>query len=163
MTPSFCSSRARAASARPRWPAPTAVALADEGRRTLIVTTDPASNLADVFEQPIGHEITPIAGRADLWAMEIDADRATQEYIDSRDGADPRGVPRADRAGDGRADVRPVHRGGGRLRPLRRLPGSAAVHPAAPPAFDMVIFDTAPTGHTIRLLELPGGVEPLDR
>ena len=38
----------------------TAVRHADEGRRTLIVTTDPASNLADVFEQSIGHQITAI-------------------------------------------------------------------------------------------------------
>ncbi|HLE29726.1 MAG TPA: ArsA family ATPase, partial [Anaerolineales bacterium] len=59
-----------------------AVRYADEGRRTLIVTTDPASNLADVFEQPIGHQVTPIDGVANLWAMEIDPDRATEEYID---------------------------------------------------------------------------------
>ena len=56
-----------------------AVRFADEGRRTLIVTTDPASNLADVFEQPIGHQVTAIRGSDNLWAMEIDPDRATQE------------------------------------------------------------------------------------
>ena len=44
----------------------TAVRHADEGRKTLIVTTDPAANLADVFEQPIGHHITPIAGVPNL-------------------------------------------------------------------------------------------------
>ena len=60
----------------------TAVREADRGKRTLIVTTDPASNLADVFEQSIGHKITPIAGVPNLWAMEIDPDQATQEYID---------------------------------------------------------------------------------
>ncbi len=60
----------------------TAVRLADEGKRTLIVTTDPASNLADVFEQKIGHEVTPIADVKNLWAMEIDPDVATTEYID---------------------------------------------------------------------------------
>ena len=59
----------------------TAVRHADEGRRTLIVTTDPASNLADVFEQPIGHQVTAIAAVPNLWAMEIDSDRATEEYI----------------------------------------------------------------------------------
>ena len=59
-----------------------ALRYADEGRRTLIVTTDPASNLADVFEQAIGHHITPIADVNNLWAMEIDPDTATQEYID---------------------------------------------------------------------------------
>ena len=51
-----------------------AVRYADEGKRTLIVTTDPASNLADVFEQEIGHQVTPIAGVPNLWAMEIDPD-----------------------------------------------------------------------------------------
>ena len=60
----------------------TAVYHADAGRRTLIVTTDPASNLADVFEQPIGHQVTPIQAVPNLWAMEIDPDKATQEYVD---------------------------------------------------------------------------------
>src|SRR5512140_2900581 len=59
-----------------------AVRFADQGKRTLIVTTDPASNLADVFEQAIGHAITPIVGIPNLYAMEIDPDQATQEYID---------------------------------------------------------------------------------
>jgi len=60
----------------------TAVAEADAGRQVLIVTTDPASNLADVFEQPIGYAITAIGGVANLWAMEIDPDKATAEYTD---------------------------------------------------------------------------------
>jgi arsenite/tail-anchored protein-transporting ATPase len=59
-----------------------AVCYADQGKRTLIVTTDPAANLADVFEQEIGHQITTIAGVPNLAAMEIDPDKATQEYID---------------------------------------------------------------------------------
>ena len=47
---------------------------------TLIVTTDPASNLADVFEQGIGHKVTPITGVPNLWTIEIDPDKATDEY-----------------------------------------------------------------------------------
>ena len=103
----------------------TAVRLADEGKKTLIVTTDPASNLADVFEQPIGHQITPIAGVPNLWAMEIDPDKATTGVHRPRHGADPRRLPAADRAGDGRADERPLHGRGGGVRPLRRLPRPA--------------------------------------
>ncbi len=53
----------------------TAVAEADAGRRVLIVTTDPASNLADVFEQPIGHAITAIERRAQPLG---DGDRSRQ-------------------------------------------------------------------------------------
>ena len=54
----------------------TAIHYATEGKKTLIVTTDPASNLADVFEQEIGHKITPIKDMDNLHAMEIDPDEA---------------------------------------------------------------------------------------
>jgi len=129
----------------------TAVHHADEGRKTLIVTTDPASNLADVFEQPIGHRVTSIETVANLWAMEIDPDKATEEYRDR--------------------SLAPVRA----LFPLEvvqvmeeQLSGPCTAEVAAfdsfvdfldlgdgGQAFEMVIFDTAPTGHTLRLLELP--------
>jgi arsenite-transporting ATPase len=134
----------------------TAVAEADAGRRVLIVTTDPASNLADVFEQPIGNVITPIAGVPNLWAMEIDPDRATAEYTDRtlapiREIFPPEivRVMEEQLAGPCTAEVAAFDRFADFLDPTA---------PAAPPeggAFDLVIFDTAPTGHTVRLLELP--------
>jgi len=135
----------------------TAVAEADAGRRVLIVATDPASNLADVFEQPIGHAITAIAGVPALWAMEIDPDRATAEYTDRtlapiREIFPPEIVKVMEEqlAGPCTAEVAAFDRFADFLDPTA---------PAAPPAggagFDLVIFDTAPTGHTVRLLELP--------
>ena len=135
----------------------TAVAEADAGTRVLIVTTDPASNLADVFEQPIGHAITPIAGVPNLWAMEIDPDRATAEYTDRtlapiREIFPPEivRVMEEQLAGPCTAEVAAFDRFADFLDPTA---------PAAPPTggagFDLVIFDTAPTGHTVRLLELP--------
>jgi arsenite-transporting ATPase len=135
----------------------TAVAEADAGTRVLIVTTDPASNLADVFEQPIGHAITPIAGVPNLWAMEIDPDRATAEYTDRtlapiREIFPPEivRVMEEQLAGPCTAEVAAFDRFADFLDPTA---------PASPPtggnAFDLVIFDTAPTGHTVRLLELP--------
>ena len=60
--------------------ASSAMYYANSGKRTLIITTDPASNLADVFEQSIGHQVTPIAGLANLFALELDPDKATEEY-----------------------------------------------------------------------------------
>jgi len=129
-----------------------AVRYADEGKRTLIVTTDPASNLADVFEQPIGHQVTPIRGVTNLWAMEIDPDRATQEYVD-RAMAPIRGafppsmvqVMEEQMSGPCTAEVAAFDR----FTDFLELP------PQNGKAFDIVIFDTAPTGHTLRLLELP--------
>lgn len=131
----------------------TAVRHADEGRRTLIVTTDPASNLSDVFEQPIGHQITPVHDVPNLWAMEIDADRATVEYIDRAmapiRAAFPEqivAVMEEQMSGPCTAEVAAFDRFVDFLEPSTT---DASLQ------FDTVIFDTAPTGHTIRLLELP--------
>jgi len=129
-----------------------AVRYADEGQRTLIVTTDPASNLADVFEQEIGHQVTPIAGVPNLSAMEIDPDKATQEYIDRamapiRTAFPPQivQVMEEQMSGPCTAEVAAFDR----FTDFLDVPANNGM------AFDIVIFDTAPTGHTIRLLELP--------
>ncbi len=129
-----------------------AVRYADEGKRTLIVTTDPASNLRDVFEQEIGHQITPIRGISNLWAMEIDPDKATQEYIDRamapiRAAFPPQivQVMEEQMSGPCTAEVAAFDR----FTDFLEAPAKNDI------AFDVIIFDTAPTGHTIRLLELP--------
>jgi len=129
-----------------------AVRYADEGKRTLIVTTDPASNLADVFEQAIGHQVTPIAGVPNLSAMEIDPDKATQEYIDRamspiRAAFPPQivQVMEEQMSGPCTAEVAAFDR----FTDFLDVPSDNGT------TFDVVIFDTAPTGHTIRLLELP--------
>jgi arsenite/tail-anchored protein-transporting ATPase len=129
-----------------------AVRYADEGQRTLIVTTDPASNLADVFEQPIGHQITPIEHVANLWAMEIDPDRATEEYIDRamaplRAAFPPPMVQVMEEQMSGPCTAE--------VAAFDRFTDFLDVPIANGQAFDVVIFDTAPTGHTLRLLELP--------
>ena len=128
-----------------------AVRYADEGKRTLIVTTDPASNLADVFEQKIGHHVTPIAGVPNLSAMEIDPDTATQEYIDRAMSplraafpAQMVQVMEEQMSGPCTAEVAAFDRF-----------TDFIVRGESAPEFDVIIFDTAPTGHTIRLLELP--------
>ena len=129
-----------------------AVRYADLGKRTLIVTTDPASNLTDVFDQAIGHHVTPIAGVPNLSAMEIDPDKATQEYIDRamapiRAAFPPQivQVMEEQMSGPCTAEVAAFDR----FTDFLDVPENNGV------TFDIVIFDTAPTGHTIRLLELP--------
>ncbi|GAB4483152.1 MAG: arsenical pump-driving ATPase [Thermodesulfovibrionales bacterium] len=125
----------------------TAIHHASQGKKTLIVTTDPASNLADVFEQEIGHKITPIKGVTNLWAMEIDPDVATKEYKERIIGPFREVMP---------DDV---------IASLEEnLSGPCTTEMASFDRFidfmesseyDVIVFDTAPTGHTIRLLELP--------
>jgi arsenite/tail-anchored protein-transporting ATPase len=132
----------------------TAVRQADAGKRTLIITTDPASNLADVFEQPIGHHITPLEGISNLWAMEIDPDQATAEYKERalaplRAVFPPSMVEVIDEqmSGPCTAEVAAFDR----FTDFLVLDNETD----RPVQFDVVVFDTAPTGHTIRLLELP--------
>jgi len=127
--------------------ASSAIYLANQGKKTLIITTDPASNLADVFEQKIGNDIIPIEGVANLFATELDPDAATAAYKE-RTLAPLRGlIPEES------------------FKVLEEQLNSPCTAEMA--AFDrftdflqeqeyeIVIFDTAPTGHTLRLLELP--------
>lgn len=129
----------------------SAVLLADKGKRVLLVSTDPASNLDAVLGTQLVNSPTPIAGVPNLQAMNIDPEQATREY-------------RERTVGPYRTVLPPQE-----LKLLEeRLSGACTVEVAAfdefalllsdpnrTQEFDHVIFDTAPTGHTLRLLELP--------
>ena len=130
----------------------TAMRYADEGKRTLIVTTDPASNLSDVYEQPIGYQVTAINGVENLWAMEIDGDRATEEYKDRaleplRLAFPPQMVQVIEEQMSGPCTAE--------VAAFDRFTDFLDAPPQGGQVFDVVIFDTAPTGHTLRLIELP--------
>ncbi|HBO70648.1 MAG TPA: hypothetical protein DD658_11255, partial [Deltaproteobacteria bacterium] len=125
--------------------AATAVRMAESGKRTLIVSTDPASNLSDVFERPIGHRIAEIV--PNLFAMEIDPDAATEEYRERVIGP-MRGVMPPDVMKVLEEQFRSACTV--EIASFDRFTGFLGETD-----FDAVIFDTAPTGHTIRLLELP--------
>jgi arsenite-transporting ATPase len=129
----------------------TAVTLAERGRRVLLVSTDPASNLDEVLETSLGSEPRPVVAAPRLFALNIDPEAAAHAYRE-RLVAPYRGVlPDA------------------ALRSIEeQLSGACTVEIAAfdefskllgderaTAAFDHVVFDTAPTGHTLRLLELP--------
>ncbi|QFH52839.1 arsenical pump-driving ATPase [Leclercia adecarboxylata] len=130
----------------------TAVWLADQGKRTLLVSTDPASNVGQVFSQTIGHRITDISTVQNLAAMEVDPMAAAQAY--------------RDRVLDPVRELMPADV----LSSIEeQLSGSCTTEIAAFDEFtglltnhelrekyDHIVFDTAPTGHTIRMLELPG-------
>ena len=129
----------------------TAVGLADKGKKILLIRTDPASNLQDVFNQSLnghGSEITEIPG---LTVVNLDPEQAAAEYrervIAPFRGKLPESV------------IQNME---------EQLSGSCTVEIAAfnefsdfitdaqkQLEFDHIIFDTAPTGHTLRMLQLP--------
>ncbi len=129
----------------------TALHYAREGKKTLIVTTDPASNLADVFETEIGHRITPIV--ENLWAMEIDPDKSTEEYRERI--LAPMRVVMPDSVMTVLEEQfnSPCTT---EIASFDRFVDFMTLEKEGETAeYDVIIFDTAPTGHTIRLLELP--------
>ena len=129
----------------------TAVGLADKGKKILLISTDPASNLQDVFNQSLnghGSEIAEIPG---LTVVNLDPEQAAAEYrervIAPFRGKLPESV------------IQNME---------EQLSGSCTVEIAAfnefsdfitdvqkQSEFDHIIFDTAPTGHTLRMLQLP--------
>lgn len=130
----------------------TAIQLADGGKRVLLVSTDPASNVGQMFGIAIGNRITSLDAVPRLSALEIHPQAAAQAYRDQITGP-VRGVL-PDTVVKGIEE---------------QLSGACTTEIAAFDQFtallteralfadfDHVVFDTAPTGHTIRLLQLPG-------
>jgi arsenite-transporting ATPase len=129
----------------------TAIGLADAGKRVLLVSTDPASNLDEVLGVALAGAPRAVPGVPGLSALNIDPELAAQAYRERVVGP-YRGVLPA-------AAVASIE---------EQLSGACTVEIAAfdefstllgdadaTRAFDHVVFDTAPTGHTLRLLELP--------
>ncbi|MFP3357198.1 arsenical pump-driving ATPase [Planococcus sp. SIMBA_143] len=129
----------------------TAVALADQGKKVLLVSTDPASNLQDVLEVELTNNPKSIPSVANLFACNIDPEQAAKAYKESVVGPYRGKLPDAVLA-----------------TMEEQLSGACTVEIAAFDEFshlladeeilaqyDHVLFDTAPTGHTLRLLQLP--------
>ncbi len=130
----------------------TAVQLADAGKRVLLVSTDPASNVGQVFGVTIGNQVTPIPEVAGLSAMEIDPQAAAQAYRDRIVGPVRGLLPDA--------IVKGIEEqlSGACTTEIAAFDEFTALltDPALTLDYEHIVFDTAPTGHTIRLLQLPG-------
>ena len=128
-----------------------ATSLADSGKHVLLVSTDPASNLQDVFAMELHSKPTPITEVPGLSAANLDPIEAAAEYRESVI-----------------APYRGVLPDAAIANMEEQLSGSCTIEIAAFNAFanfitdetiqksyDHIIFDTAPTGHTLRMLQLP--------
>jgi arsenite-transporting ATPase len=143
--------------------AATALSSAADGTATLVVSTDPAHSLSDTLETSIPPTPTRIREDVPLWAAEIDPEAAMEEGVFGAGsvGADAEGVGDAPLGGLGQlGDAL----GEDAVDPLMggSMPGAdeaAAMRQLLEylddPRFERVVVDTAPTGHTLRLLELP--------
>ncbi len=126
----------------------TAVWLARQGYKTLLLTTDPAAHLGDVLDTPVGDEVTPVSEQPNLWAVKIDP-KATAEAYKARilDDARQRGRP------ESAIKVMEEELNSPCTEEIAAF--DKFIEYASQDDRDAVVFDTAPTGHTLRLLELP--------
>ena len=130
----------------------SATGLAAAGRRVLLVSTDPASNLSEVLQTTeVGSTPSPVTGRPGLDAIDIDPEAAAAAYRERivgpyRDRLPATAVASIEEQLSGACTVEIAA-----FDEFARLLGS----PEATAGYDHVIFDTAPTGHTLRLLRLP--------
>ena len=129
----------------------TAIGLADRGKRVLLVSTDPASNLDEVLGVRLGSKPAPVPSVAGLFALNIDPEAAAREYRERLVGPYRSVLPDAavtsieeQLSGACTTEIAAFDE-------FSKLLGD----PANTAEYDHVIFDTAPTGHTLRLLELP--------
>ena len=129
----------------------TAVALVARGLRVLIVSTDPASNLDEVLGTQLAEQPRPVAGIAGLDAANIDPEAAAREYRERAVGPYRGLLP------DSALSSMEESLSGACTVEIAAFDTFAALlgNPEATAGYDHVIFDTAPTGHTLRLLALP--------
>lgn len=129
----------------------TGLALAEAGRRVLIVSTDPASNLDEVLGIQLGGTPTAIPGAPNLFALNIDPVAAATDYRERmvapyRNLLPPAAIQSMEEQFSGACTVEIAA-----FDEFSKLLGE----PATTAGFDHIVFDTAPTGHTLRLLTLP--------
>jgi arsenite/tail-anchored protein-transporting ATPase len=128
-----------------------ALAASRMGKRVLLVSTDPAHSTSDIFERRIGSEPTQLL--PGLHAMEIDAATETQQYVTN--------VKAQIATLFGRAILKEAHH---QIDLAATMPGAeevalfdrmGALIRGEDARFDLIVFDTAPTGHTLRLIRMP--------
>lgn len=128
-----------------------AVRFARAGKRVLLVSTDPASNLEEVFDARIGTEPTALPSVPGLFALNVDPEAAAEAYREKligpyRDLLPESAISAMEEQMAGACTVEIAA-----FNEFARLIGD----PGSIEEFDHVLFDTAPTGHTLRLLSLP--------
>ncbi|KAL6363570.1 hypothetical protein LRP88_02991 [Fusarium phalaenopsidis] len=129
-----------------------AIQLARVRRSVLLISTDPAHNLSDAFSQKFGKEARLVNGFDNLSAMEIDPNGSIQDMLAGQGDAD---------------DVNAAAGGlGGMMQDLAFIPGideamsfAEVLKQVKSLSYETIIFDTAPTGHTLRFLQFPTVLE----
>jgi len=128
-----------------------AYSVASENKRVLLISTDPASNLQDIFNQPLNNEPSLIQGTNSLYALNLDPVQAANDYKEQviapfRGKLPDVAIQSMDEQMSGACTVE--------IAAFNQF-SALLTDQKIQEEFDIIIFDTAPTGHTLRLLQLP--------
>jgi arsenite-transporting ATPase len=129
--------------------AATALSLADAGKKVLLVSTDAASNLDEMLGIELRNSPTPVPGAAGLWVLNIDPTTAAESYrvrVLAQMGST---------ATEAELSAVREQLSGACTTEIASFDKFASLLCGDPEHFDHIVFDTAPTGHTLRLLSLP--------
>ena len=136
-----------------------AIALADAGERVLLVSTDAASNLDEMLGVPLSNYAAPVPGVPGLSLLNIDPDAAAEAYrqrvlaqMETNASPEERATVREQLSGACTTEIAAFDEFAALLANEAH---EAQAGQGETPPYDHVIFDTAPTGHTLRLLSLP--------
>ena len=128
-----------------------ALAASRRGQRVLLVSTDPAHSTSDIFERTIGPDEREIEPR--LWAIEIDAGRESTRYVaEVKRDIERMFAPAVIRQAYRQIDLAAASPGLAEVALLDRMIDLIVEREAR---YDLIVFDTAPTGHTVQLLRMP--------
>jgi arsenite-transporting ATPase len=125
----------------------TAVHTARQGYRTLLLTTDPAAHTGSVLGRKVTDQVGPVDGVSGLSAAKIDQKQATEDY--------KKGILDDARAKFDEATIRAMTEELASPCTEEMAAFQRFIDLSSTLGFDVIVFDTAPTGHTLRLLELP--------
>lgn len=128
----------------------TALALADQGKVVLLVSTDAASNLDEMLGVPLRNSPTPVPGAAGLSVLNIDPDAAAEAYRQR-----VLAQLQAQQADAEQISTVREQLSGACTTEIAAFDEFSGLLAGAAEGFDHIVFDTAPTGHTLRLLSLP--------
>ncbi|GMG39864.1 unnamed protein product [Ambrosiozyma monospora] len=134
------------------------LAMHNPKKNYLLISTDPAHNLSDAFDQKFGKEARVVDGLSNLSCMEIDPSSSLEEFA-ANSGQDPND-PLSGVMTDITSSIPGIDEAFSFMEVLKHIKNQKA-EDSTTVKYDTIVFDTAPTGHTLRFLQLPSTLEKL--